>query len=212
MEKVIYTAIMGVYDQLKDPTVITPGWHYICYTNNRDLKSNIWEIVFVNFQNVKQVRRHKIIVPFQYQLSIWVDASIEIRCDLNDFVAKYHTSNFTLMKHPHRSCVYAEAEACIVRKKDKAEVIHTQMKTYRKLKYPYNRGMVATGLLIRNHCQEVVMFCERWWNEVNIHSKRDQLSFNFTTFINPIKYNLISFDVLQDEFKLHLHHIQNKVL
>ena len=41
--KVIYTAIFGDYDTLKEPLVITPGWKYICYTD-QDFESKVWEI------------------------------------------------------------------------------------------------------------------------------------------------------------------------
>ena len=211
MDKVIYTAIMGEYDSLKPPLVITPGWRYICYTNNHNIKSDIWEVVYYNLEIIKQIRRLKIIVPFEYNLSIWVDASIEINCDLDEFVKEYHQGYFTLMKHPVRGCVYEEADACSQRRKDNVDVIQNQINKYKQLRYPHNNGMVATGLLIRNHCQEVVQFCEKWWNEVNVHSRRDQLSFNFTVHINPIKYTLIPFDVLKKEFVLHLHN-NSKIL
>ena len=107
---------MGTYDLLKDPTVITPGWQYVCYTNNKDLKSDVWEIFYMNLQDVKQVRKVKIITPFEYDTCIWVDASIEIQCNLDDFVRDYHSTYFTIMRHPYRNCTYMEAEACIQRR------------------------------------------------------------------------------------------------
>ena len=211
MKKVIYTALMGTYDILKEPLVVTPGWEYICYSNNRNLKSNVWKIEYRNLQDVKQLRNLKIITPFEYDTCIWVDASIEIKCNLDIFIRDNHHSYFTLMKHPHRSCVYMEAEACIVRKKDKPDVIRAQMQYYREQRYPNNNGMVATGLLIRNNCPQVKEFCKRWYDEVHRFSRRDQLSFNFVNSQYPIKYSLISYDVLDKEFLLYLHH-NSKIL
>jgi hypothetical protein len=202
---------MGSYDLLKDPLVITPGWEYICYSNNKNLRSNVWKIIYMNLQDVKQLRKLKIITPFEYDTCIWIDASIEVRCNLDDFIRDNHQSYFTLMKHPHRGCVYMEAEACVVRRKDNEQVIRDQMTYYRSLRYPSNDGMVATGLLIRNNCKQVKDFCERWWSEVERFSRRDQLSFNFTAHQFPIKYTLISFNVLEKEFYLYLHH-NSKIL
>lgn len=206
MDKVIYTALMGEYDLLKEPKIVTEGWKYICYTNNKELKSDIWEIYYYNFESVKQVRKIKLIIPFECNLSIWIDASIEVNCDLNLFVNKYHRGSFTLMKHPHRNCVYAEADACIQRRKDNSQVILNQINYYRKLRYPSSNGMVATGLLIRDNSEQIKKFCQAWNNEVQTFSKRDQLSFNFTLSRMPIRYNLIPFTILENEFMLHLHH------
>lgn len=197
---------MGTYDLLKAPIVITPGWKYVCYTNNKDLKSDIWEIVYMNFQHTKQVRQVKIITPFEYDLCIWVDASIEIKCNLDEFVRDYHRSYFTIMKHPYRGCVYMEAEACIKRHKDNADIIRAQMAYYRQHRLPHNIGMVASGLIIRNNCTQVKNFCEKWYKEVSNFSKRDQLSFNFVYFQNPIRLTLIPYEVLEKEFLLHPHH------
>lgn len=197
---------MGTYDLLKDPTVITPGWKYVCYTNNKDLKSDVWEIFYMNLQDVKQVRKVKIITPFEYDICIWVDASIEIQCNLDDFVRDYHSTYFTIMRHPYRNCTYMEAEACIQRRKDNADVIKQQMEYYRQQRLPHNSGMVASGLIIRNNCKQVKDFCEKWWSEVSNFSRRDQLSFNYTLYKNPIKLTLIPYEVLTKEFFLYLHH------
>lgn len=47
MRKVLYTAIFGNHDKLKEP-VVTNGWEYILFTNNRELKSDIWDIRYVD--------------------------------------------------------------------------------------------------------------------------------------------------------------------
>lgn len=213
MNKIAYTAIMGTYDLLKDPTVITPGWKYICYSNNKNLKSDVWEIQYMNLQTIKQLRQLKIVTPFEYDICIWTDASIEIKCDLDNFVRDNHQTYFTLMRHPYRSCTYMEAEACIKRRKDNPDVIKQQIDYYRRQRLPSDNGMVATGLIIRTNCKQVKDFCELWWKEVSNFSKRDQLSFNYVLFKSPIKLTLISYDVIEkgDEFLIYLHH-NSKIL
>jgi hypothetical protein len=32
--KAVYTFIFGDYDDLKSPTIMTPGWDYICFTDD----------------------------------------------------------------------------------------------------------------------------------------------------------------------------------
>ena len=203
--KVIYTAISDNYDTLKDPSIITPGWQYICYTNNKALKSNVWKIIYVDSLTVKEQRNIKIITPFEYDVCIWIDGSIKINCDLDNFLKKYHKDFFTLMKHPHRDCVYEEAVACMFKKKDKNCIIEKQVENYKQLQYPKHNGMVATGVIIRNNHPTIKEFCQRWWREVALGSCRDQLSFNFTIWNHPIQYNLIPFDILKNELILNKH-------
>ena len=70
--KVVYTAILGsIYDDLKEPTVISPGWKYVCFTD-QPLQSNIWEIrpVPTTGNPQRQARELKITAFKQWQYSI----------------------------------------------------------------------------------------------------------------------------------------------
>ena len=33
MKKVVFTFIINGYDTLKDPTIVTPGWDYLCFSD-----------------------------------------------------------------------------------------------------------------------------------------------------------------------------------
>ncbi len=204
--KIIYTAISKGYDNLKDPTTITPGWEYICFTDDETLTSKVWTVIYRDFKNTKDVRKIKINIPFtNFKTSIWIDGSIRINCDLDQFIGKYHKGDFTLMKHNVRDCIYQEAEACIKRKKDNEKIINKQIQKYRDSSYPEHRGLVATGVMIRNNTEEVKEFCEEWFNEVERFSKRDQLSFNYIAYHHWINYSTMPFDILYDEMILNKH-------
>ena len=41
---VIYTVITGNYDSLSTPSFRSEGVDYLCFTNNRELQSDFWEI------------------------------------------------------------------------------------------------------------------------------------------------------------------------
>src|ERR1035437_7760368 len=183
--KIIYTAISKNYDTLKEPAVITPGWEYICFSNDKNLTSKIWTIIYRDFNDTKDMREIKIKVPFtKFKTVIWIDGSICINCDLDVFMTQYHKKDFTLLKHNLRDCIYEEAEACINRRKDDEKVIREQMQKYKNSGYPRRRGLVATGVIIRNNTDEVRNFCNEWFEEVKNHSKQDQLSFNYVAYHN----------------------------
>ena len=205
MEKIIYTAIIGNYDSLKEPTVKTPGWKYICYTDQPNLRSKKWQIIKWEFIDDKSPRFLKLIVPFRYDLCIWIDASVQINCNLNTFLNRYFIDDLTVLTHPSRKCIYEEAKVCIERSKDKKEVIEAQIEKYKSEKYPINNGMVATGMIIRRQSNKVDEFCLKWWEEVRNYSRRDQLSFNYIQWKTKTSYITLPFSLLKKEFKLHSH-------
>src|SRR2546427_332359 len=111
--KIIYTAIFSSYEDLKEPTVITPGWTYICFTD-QPFKSKVWEIRRVSTNGMHPqllARRYKIL--FQEFIegfeSIWVDGSFIINVDLNVWWNKHFKSQITCINHPIRNCVFEEA-------------------------------------------------------------------------------------------------------
>ncbi len=213
MKKVVYTAIIGKYDKLKEPKVVSEGFDYVCFTDNEKLKSTIWKIVPVTnpqvLDNFRLARKIKILcnsVLKEYDLSLWIDGSIMINCDLNIFLDfNYHGEDIVVLTHPYRSCVYEEAEKCIELKKDRPEIIKKQMEDYKLDRYPVANGLVGTGLMIRNHrSKKVEEFMNSWWNEVNLKSKRDQLSFNFVLSKHSLSVRYLNFKkTLSSDFILH---------
>jgi hypothetical protein len=205
MDKVIYTAIMGNYDQLKLPQYISEGWDYICFTDNYDLKNDFWKIRYIDsseYGAAKTARWIKICpeIFLDCDLSVWVDGNFEIKCYLDAFIEEYHKGNFSVSSHG-RDCTYDEAHACITYGKDRDEIIKSQMKGYRNQGFPEHFGMVATGLTIRNHgIKNNIKFAQNWWKEVRLGSKRDQLSFNYTLWKHPIDINIMDFNSVINKY------------
>lgn len=212
MRRAIYTAITGEYDTLKDPQIITPGWEYICFTNNKNLRSDFWKVKLVNdsrLSNVKLARKIKILSHQYlkgYDLTIWHDASMVINCNLKSFTSVFHKKDITIMKHPHRGCIYEEARACIKMGKDKREVILKQIEKYRNEGYPEKNGLVGSGIIIRNNNSRVNALMNDWWSEVENFSHRDQLSFNYALNNHPeVNCRVIPFFITRTKFILKKH-------
>lgn len=214
MSKVVYTCINGKYDTLKEPTVITEGWDYICFCDDYPdhVEDTIWKIITIGKTNdvIRYQRKKKIYNEWifdSYDLSIWVDGSIQIKTDLDKLIEPMFKmgSDFMLMAHPSRNCIYEEAKACLMLKKDKQEIILNQIAEYKKEGLPNNVGMVATGIMIRIHNEEVRDFCKSWLDEVMKHSLRDQLSFNYMNWKKPIEHLLMPFGILYNQFQICQH-------
>jgi len=220
MKKAIYTAIFGNYDNILEPKYITPQWDYICFTDNKELKSDKWNIQYVelNYDNTRNARNVKILYQNylkDYDLSTWIDSNIQINYNLDLFIKDYlnENSDAAFMMHPDRNCIYQEVNACIEYDKDDPEIIYKQKDKLLNENYPRLNGLIQTNIIIRKHTKELKKISEYWWNEVLNYSKRDQLSLNYILWkYSFTKYNLFSADVLKKKyFILHTHSENNKM-
>jgi len=104
-KKVVYTAVVGDYDTLKDWRNWEGGinkqdnWDYVCFTDNPDLKSELWDIRQIPKEEIieddshfegdrtKTARKYKLLphrlFP-EHDVSIWLDASFDLR-KVSDF-------------------------------------------------------------------------------------------------------------------------------
>lgn len=214
--KVVYTIILGDYDDLKEPEFVSEGWDYVCFTNNKHLRSKVWRIVQVKCPagySHKLCTSLLITNPFSYlkgyQLSVLVGGQISIHCDIEEFVNKVlpEDKSIALMNHPYRDCTYDEAKKVIELKKADKEIVKKQIRHYMNEGLPAHTGMVQTGITIcRLNDARLQKHCRFWMQQVIRFSQRDQLSFNYLLW----KYKLIEPayfepDVLNSEFRLHKH-------
>jgi len=217
MKKCVYNVITGDYDNLKPPTVITPKWDYICFTNNKKIKSNVWDVRYIKDDGLSDKKLSRKIwirsnryVP-EYEISVMVGGQIEIKCNLDDFIQKHmlfdDSIDISLMKHPNRKDIYEEAGKCIAKKLDDPKVIKAQIDHYRKEGYPEKSGLYAHGIIIRRNNLMVAVHCDLWWKEVKKWSHRDQLSFCYVLWKhNLVKINTFPYDILHNKgFKRHNH-------
>jgi hypothetical protein len=215
-KKVVYTTILGNYDNLKEPEIVSEGWDYICFTDREDLRSDIWKIVLVKCPcklSLKRCSAFFALFPFNYlvhyELSIYINGTISIFCDLNDFLEKGLPMGkvMAIMKHPKRGCTYKEAEIVKERKKDSIEVVDYQMNEYKRRRFPVNFGLCYSGIMIRRHNDpKLTRHCRLWLKETLKHSQRDQVSLMYILW----KYKLIdpgyiSRDVFDSGFRIHKH-------
>lgn len=183
-DKICYTAIFGDYEELKDPAIVPKGWRFICYTD-QPLQSSVWEIVRVKWPpdlNPQRFARwYKIMGWIDWKYSMWVDASFEIKVDLNDWWERRFKSPFSAAKHPLRTSIYAECRSCIVNNRgDNGKVIAQEQK-YKQMAVPEFTGIITSGILLRENTQENIQLHEAWWKELSEQSVRDQLAFAFVS-------------------------------
>lgn len=238
--KVIYTAIFGGKDCLREPLCVPTGFDFVCFTDDTSLISSVWKIYIVDppFQDpVRCARQYKILAHkflSKYETSVWIDGNMVVVGDVNRALQEYLNGNaiavynhaflkkrilglFWVVDHSFaRDCVYDEAVDLIRRTEsgtymDDPVVILRQMDRYRNTGYPSHNGLVSTMVLYRRHLDpKVVSLMEYWWNEVSQGSRRDQLSFNYSAWKLSMKPKLINEDSRYNKYFTRVRHTKKE--
>lgn len=198
-KKVVYTAIFGNYDTIKEPNYINEDWDYICFTNNRNLKSKNFTVKYVDaiFENqTKNARMIKIlshIFLIGYDYSLWIDGSVQLRGrNIEELINKHKNQYISLHKHEKRNCVFDELEACVGAKKDNPDVMMKQIEKYKNEGMPAKKGQVETAEILRDlNSKKTKLLNLLWWKELDENSIRDQLSFNYVCWKNNFNYSIM---------------------
>lgn len=180
MNKALYSAILGPYDDLKEPTVVSKGWDYILYTD-QDFTSDVWQIrkIEVGDDAQRTARRIKILFHeyVQHEYSFWLDGAFHIQCDLNDFWNRYWQNPFSVPAHPLRNDIFREIESCLANNRGNKEELIRQQQDYEKLNLKRFNGIITSGVMMRRKTDQVIDLCEQWWDELSKYSTRDQVAF-----------------------------------
>lgn len=200
MKKVVYTCIT---DGFKLHPVLNKknGWDFICYSQS-DTDCDGWDVRpiaeadiiiendFIPNDRTKTARRIKILPHLffsDYDLSLWIDSSLQFReeIDMDDIAGGLMNYDKLIMarSHPYRRCTYSEADVIVRKGLDSKENVQKIVARYKQKGYPVNYGLCETNFLLRKHNNpEMIRFANEWWYNVRHFSRRDQLSFNYTSW------------------------------
>lgn len=210
MKIVVYTCITNDYDQIKTyHNQSNSNIDFICFTDNPNLiyNDNGWTIRAIPqdlqiFSKVKQQRLLKIL-PHKYlnnyDISIWVDGNIQVRCDIEKFLTNIDLDKycFYTRKHPSRNCIYEEGNVVIRYGKDSVKSIDNQLSGYKKEGFPKNFGLVETAIIIRKHNDKQCIIIDNMWaKELVNKSHRDQMSFDYVRWKTGIEIGYFKLDKL----------------
>ena len=181
----LYTALYGGYDTLMLPDCLESDIDYICFTDNPANNFGVWQVRSAPYYHpdttriARYVKTHPHELLADYDIVVWIDSNIVLRGDVWKYINRIKNSDadIGLVSHPHRDCVYVEAEACKKLNKDQFIIIDEQIRRYRRETYPANAGMYETGFFVAKlNAFHIKDFFRIWWKEIDLYSKRDQLS------------------------------------
>ena len=210
MKKIcVYTCITGEYDNLasfkKEKNV-----DYICYTNNKNIKSDIWNIKYISddkLSNVKLARKIKIMgTPDlkKYDVVVWIDGNASPISSVIEFVNKYdELDKYDLIgfKHHERNTTYEELEKCYECRKESLDNINRLLELYTKEKFKDVIPLIESGVLMRNFNNERLnKAMELWFKMIEDYSHRDQLSFGYAVYKTDLKVKLLDINQYDNEY------------
>ena len=197
----IYTAIVGGYDLIKQPLVVDDRFDYILFSDCiKEKQVGVWQIRQIDYHNENQVKiaryvkTHPHTLLGEYDTTLWIDASVLIKSNyIYQRIDDLYKQNVFLACHihPERDCIYDEMFTVLDNKLETEEIILRWGHELRKHQYPRHNGLCETGILFRVNEERMAEFNERWWNCIEIYSRRDQLSFNLVLSLLRIPFESI---------------------
>ena len=193
---VVYTALFGNYDTLINPAKIYTNVDYVCVTNNKNLKSNIWKIIQVKsiYSNKKLNRYYKINyykLFSMYKYSVYIDSNLFFFGNPSLLINKYLSKNYTFAvpQHRYRKSLFEEINVVEKNKLIEKKTIENFKNIIGKSNIPW---LTENRLIIRNHkCIKLKLLSKNWWDLYKKGITRDQISFPYICKIYNMKPNII---------------------
>lgn len=202
--KCIYTAVIGEYDYLiTSNNVKLDDWDYICFTDNKNLKSDFWRVIYIenygnstldNYKLARYIKTNYIKFLSSYDYIIWKDARIMINCNLNTYLNLLQDNDILWMDNPYSKSLEDEMKNILDVKIETEFIINEIRKRYKKENFKCDTGLIASGIMLFRNNNKMIEFFNEWWGEIFKYSYRDQLSVNYVLWKHKeIKYKYISF-------------------
>lgn len=198
----VYTVSTGGYDQIREPKYIDEGMDYFVFTKSKMKQNSVWKVLdagkscagMTALEQSRFVKTHPQLYFQDYEISIYIDANIQIQKDIRPLIFKMIDNNKIIAIHRHnsRDCIYHEARIVWAQKRARFVDILKQIMTYRKEGFPRHYGLFENNIIIRFHNNpKCIDIMETWWNEIMTKTKRDQLSFVYSLWKNKVNSDFV---------------------
>jgi len=124
--KTCYTVILGNYDKLRQPEVITPGWRYVCITDTPEIcDGTVYEPVKIESvippnDYVAKMQKWALQTQsmiFRKDKIVYHDGSFQVIGNLDEYIKPFENAAFATRLHPSRKHWMQEATECFRLKK-----------------------------------------------------------------------------------------------
>ncbi|PTB99330.1 hypothetical protein C9993_03465 [Marinobacter sp. Z-F4-2] len=214
---VIYTALFGDYDNLVDPPEEYRGCDFVCFTDQRQLKSKVWEIRIIEHCDLPpnlMNRRYKMLPHLffsDYTYSLYIDSNVGFKVNPILKISDLNKNHIMVYEHQFRKSIAEEAKECARLGYHNLFKFCTQLKRYFIAGFDVNRsGLYECNIIYRRHNDiQVESAMEDWWREYVNGVKRDQISFPYILWkhsLKPRSMGVTNIRNTKTSFELHEGH------
>lgn len=216
---VVYTVLVGDYDDIMQPVVVDDRFDYVLYSNDIDSDSmGVWSvrpIPNVIEGDSKRLSRYPKTHPeamlSDYKASLYIDANIQIQDQwvYDRFVELYNNQvEFAGVKLvlTGRDCIYDHAyDMCLWLVEHDYNAIRHCHELYKR-GFPRHFGMNENNIIFRIHTERMKATDKEWWQWILNSSNRDQFSYMYCIWKHqiPLHYFLPEGEDARNSSHFHL--------
>ena len=211
MKIAVYTANIGGCVKFYEPKILENNVDYIYFTDDKNLKSDKWEIVYVEntietteVSTGSRMFAKRIKMLFweylkEYDWVVWIDAQNQIlsngfRSYINtipsDVDAVFKPNPWPRKRKNKRTSVFAEIRELRKMNLEDADALDVWEEELQKLDFPANEyGLFETNIIFwRYNFKNITRdFNQEWWDLSTNRFRRDQLTINYLIWKYDIK-------------------------
>ena len=198
---VIYTAMVGGYDEIMQPKVVDDRFDYILFSNDiQEKQIGVWQVRPISYHNedntriCRYVKTHPEELLSGYEFSVWMDSNVRIQTQFiyERTIELYRQGcQIASMNHLERNCIYDEAFIVQDYYLEYEFIILKWCHQLRKQNYPRDNGLFETNVVYRRNNESIEKLDVLWWSCIDTYSRRDQLSFNYVLWKQGISCEYI---------------------
>ena len=194
--RAVYTVLFGDYEELNELRITRePDIDYICFTDNRELRSETWNIHLttpefpldsVRSQRLIKISGHEHLS--RYSETLYIDNSVIIKQPASAFFEMLLAeSDIGMPRHSFRETVLEEFQEVSRLEFDSPLRLEEQLQHY-KSTYPETLEMqpLWTAIIARRNSSSTESFERTCANHVLRYSRRDQLSLRVAQLISKV--------------------------
>lgn len=211
---VIYTAIVGNYDDIPVYSVTDERFDYILYSDSISAgKVGIWDVRPIPYTSESKsktsrwAKMHPEELLQEYEASLWLDACVTIKSSYvyERFISLLESSCLiSTNPNPDVICVYQEMCSMMYLHWEREDVIIEWGRFLRKEQYPRWLGSYECWMIFRKHNNQAIkMLDSKWWWCLDSYARRDQFSFPYLLWkfnIEAIPFLPSGIDIRHNEY------------
>ena len=199
---VVYTAVMGGYDDLPTVSIHDKRIRYVCFSDMRLGGSSVWEVVPVNNYFVDRKITNGFLkanshIIFGYDvISLWIDGNLrDLNVTVESLLELVKTTPVATLPHLVRTSISEEVDEVVRVGLEHPSIAQHWRQLMAEASFPDSRRLSATMLVARDHRDSALRRANgAWWRLISSGIRRDQLTFNYALWESGVEQTYIDAD------------------